>query len=208
MRVVSAFSTDYCPGGGVTPERYLVLEDGRGVYLDPLRDDRVDEDATAGLLTLRGRPQRDADLENVWSQGFPVIAREDRDRLIELGDVLEAVDALGVVQILVGPDYDACVPEGYVRLVDSAAKRFVTLRWADALQAVRASSSSGQLAFGNLRIFQHERDGADLWFNHEPAARKIYNGRTIWFHPILGIISELPKDGYNVETYVVRNARA
>lgn len=208
MRVITAYSTDYCPGGGATPERYLVLEDGRGVYLDPLRDDRVDEDAHAGLSTLRGRPQRDADLENVWSQGFPVIAREDRERLIDLGDLLESVDALGTVQILVGPDYDACVPEGYVRLVDTASKRFVTLPWPAMLEAVRASSSSGALAFANLRMFARERDGADLWFNHEPAARKIYNGRTIWFHPILGIVPELPKDGYNVETYVVRNTRA
>lgn len=212
MRIVAAYTTDHHPDGATAPERYLVLEDGRGVYIDPLQEDRVDDDACQGLRTLVGRPQRNRELELAWCSGYPVLSLADRDRLVEIGDVLEAIDALGWVWIVPGPDYDACVPEGYVRLCDSVAHRFITLPWAVAVEALQRmpAGDGGALLFGNLRTFQRETDGAALWFAHEHDARRVYNGRTVEFHPLHGLVQpgEHAGDGWTIETFTVRQANA
>jgi hypothetical protein len=210
MRVIAAYRTNVHPYGGIAPERYLVLEDGRGVYIDPLDEDRIDDDAKIGLATLRGTPQLDAAMLELWSAGYPVLSLADRDRLVEMLDRLEDCDALGWIQVVPGPDYDACVPEGYVRLLDSVGKGFVTLPWATALEAVGRAAAVGGPSLRELAIFVREPDGAALWFAHEHDARRIYAGRTVLFHPVHGLVrpGEHEAEGWPIETFTVKQAVA
>lgn len=190
MKVVRAYTTDHVPPGSDDHERVLVLEDGRAVIVDPLGNDVVVDTELAAIIRVHGLASFDYDLLEQWSDGYPIMSAQDVDAVIEINDQLERMGATMAVSLVPGPDYDACVPEGYIRFVDDL-DLYVTVTYAAAVAGLRAVNNP-RMILASLQAWRQHPDGAELWFAKDPYARDLMAGRIVAFHPLHGISANDP----------------
>lgn len=198
MKVLRAYISDFCNGQSSDFERMLVLEDGRAVILDPLGEDDVLGSELDGLLKLKGCAMLDDSLLELWDQGYPILSGEEVDALVKIGDHLDRIGASMTISVVPGPDYNACVPEGFVRFVDDL-EAYVTVTYPEALR-ILGQVRSPRMILSSLAAWRRHADGAALWFEREASARALLAGRLLYFHPMGGISASFEGGG---EPYLV-----